>query len=131
MRYAQVLRSDMRVNLIGGKEEGLPINLDSVICVNVSGRTDVKLYMKYNEKTDEFCEEDYIPVVIDPSELRRQAYAEMQIIQWEGSSITVDQANKVWLDYSAEANEKAVLIQTLIKEAKEHIRELYPDTLNR
>lgn len=55
--YAQVLKSDMRVNLIGGNEEGLPIEHPLVICVDIGKRTDVELYMKYNEKTGEFYHE--------------------------------------------------------------------------
>ena len=55
--YAQILKSDMRVNLIGGKEEGLPIEHPLVICVDICDRTDVEVYMKYDEETGEFYHE--------------------------------------------------------------------------
>lgn len=72
--------------------------------------------------------------VLSPTELREQAYESMTIktdgtdlIPWEGKSITVDQANKVYLEYSAEGSPKAIEIQALIVAAKTYIRELYPD----
>ncbi len=62
-----------------------------------------------------------------PQEKRELAYETDPIIEWEGSMITVDQANKVYLEYSAEGSDKAAEIQTLIVVAKTYIRELYPD----
>lgn len=56
--YAQILKSDMRVNLIGGSEEGLPVEHPLVVCVNIGDRTDVEVYMKYNEETGEFYWEE-------------------------------------------------------------------------
>ena len=49
------------------------------------------------------------------------------LIPWEGKLITVDQANKVYLEYSAKGSTKATEIQVLIIAAKTYIRELYPD----
>jgi hypothetical protein len=70
----------------------------------------------------------------NPTELREAAYETMitkadgtDLIPWEGKEITVDQANKVYLEYSAEGSTKAVEIQALIVAAKTYIRELYPD----
>jgi hypothetical protein len=71
-----------------------------------------------------------------PIELREQAYETMTtksdgtgLIPWEDSAITVDQANKVYLEYSAEGSGKAAAIQVLIVAAKTYIRELYPDSV--
>ena len=67
-------------------------------------------------------------------ELREQAYESMtlkvdgvNLITWEGNAITVDQANKAYLEYLAEGSPKAAEIQALIVTAKTYIRELYPD----
>lgn len=57
MKYAQILKSDMRVNLIGGPEVGLPIEHPQVLCIDIGDRTDVKVFMKYDEHTGEFYEE--------------------------------------------------------------------------
>lgn len=56
--YAQILKSDMRVNLIGGREEGLPVEHPLVVCVDIGDRIDVEVYMKYNEETGEFYWEE-------------------------------------------------------------------------
>ncbi|MBN7773159.1 hypothetical protein [Clostridium aminobutyricum] len=68
-------------------------------------------------------------------ELREQAYETMlyrdegvALIAWDNNSaITVDQANKKWLDYSAEGSTIANELSTLIVSAKAYIRELYQD----
>ncbi|MDD4564759.1 MAG: hypothetical protein PHE79_04710 [Eubacteriales bacterium] len=74
------------------------------------------------------------PVILTPAELREQAYETMTykadgtaLILWDEQSITVDRANKVYLEYSAEGSPKAAQIQALIVAAKTHIRGLYPD----
>lgn len=117
----------MRVNLIGGKEEGLPIEHPLVICVDIGDRTDLEVYMKYNEETGEFYWEEPI-IVINNAELREQSYETLKCITWESTEITVDEANKLFLNYFAENNPKANEIQPLIIEAKEYIRTLYPDS---
>lgn len=72
-----------------------------------------------------------------PAERRKQAYGAMLhkadgsvLITWSGNAITVDQANKVYMEYFAEGRDKAGTaseIQTLIVLAKAYIRELYPN----
>lgn len=62
-----------------------------------------------------------------PAEQREREYQSNPIIVWQGQNITVDQANLVYLQYSAEGSQKAAEIQTLIIAAKESIRQLYPD----
>ncbi|MBR0596971.1 hypothetical protein [Sinanaerobacter chloroacetimidivorans] len=64
--YAQVLKTDMRVNLIGDSDKGLPIEHPAVICVDIGDRTDVKLGMKYDKEKGLFYEE--VPEVITPPE---------------------------------------------------------------
>jgi hypothetical protein len=49
------------------------------------------------------------------------------LIRWDDRDISVDEANKVYVEYSAEGSSKATEIQTLIVAAKTYIRELYPD----
>ena len=74
------------------------------------------------------------PVILTPAELREQSYRAMitkedgaGLISWESKAITVDQANKVYLEYSAENSPKAEEIQAIIIQAKSYIRTLYPD----
>lgn len=131
--FAQVLKSDMRVNLIGGANEGLPIEHAAVICVDIGERTDIKLYMKYDEENGVFYEESFETAL--PSRLREQAYETMRLrksdgspmIGWEGN-MTVDEGNKLYLAYIAEGDlVKAETLQLLIKDAKDYIRNLYPD----
>lgn len=53
--YAQVLKENYRVNLIGGKEVGLyPFDLRLAFTVDVTDRPGVKVGMKYNPSLDEF-----------------------------------------------------------------------------
>ena len=66
-----------------------------------------------------------------PAEKRKQAYETEQIINWPENStemITVDEANQLWLDYTAEGkDEVASKLRDLIALAKADIRERYPD----
>lgn len=77
---------------------------------------------------------ELLVIEIPSSELRERAYECMTtkedgtaLITWEGSAITMDRANKVYLEYSAENSPRAAEIQALIIPAKVYIRELYPD----
>ena len=72
----------------------------------------------------------YNPPVIEPSnkEKRELAYETEKIINYEGELITVDEANKKFWIYLAEGNEEKVAeLTALILEAKNKIREMYPD----
>ena len=76
------------------------------------------------------------PIVYTQEELRKQAYLTLTekedkspLILWNGENITVDNANKIYLEYFAENNDKAIEIQKLIISAKLYIRELYPDII--
>lgn len=56
--YAQVLKEDMKVNLIGGRNEGLPINHPAVIVVDITDRADkeeIKIAMTYDPIVDAFA----------------------------------------------------------------------------
>lgn len=56
--YAQVLKENMKVNLIGGRNEGLPINHPAVIIVDITDRADkdeIKVSMSYDIETDTFA----------------------------------------------------------------------------
>lgn len=61
--------------------------------------------------------------------LREKAYQTRKVIRYNDELITVDEANKLWLEYQAEGSEKAVIISSLIAEAKANIRKMYPDEL--
>jgi hypothetical protein len=64
---------------------------------------------------------------ITSAEMREQIYASQKIIEWNDESITVDEANVIFLRYFAENSPKATEVQALIVTAKESIREQYPD----
>ncbi len=67
------------------------------------------------------------PIMLTPKECRQQEYETNPLIEWEGESITVDQANIIFIRYFAEGNQKAEEIQSLIIVAKESIRQMYAD----
>lgn len=67
-------------------------------------------------------------------EKREKAYTTMiytedgqPLILWEQDCLTIDKANKAFLDYLAEGSEKAAEVQGLILAAKSYIRTLYPN----
>jgi hypothetical protein len=64
---------------------------------------------------------------LTPVDQRERAYQSLQIVDWNGKSITVDEANNIYLEYSAERSAKADEIQELIIAAKMYVRNLYPD----
>lgn len=75
-----------------------------------------------------------VPEVAQPAmpeltvdEKRKQAYSTRAIVAWGNETLTVDQANQLFLYYRAEAAEtKALELQALIVTAKEAIRsEIY------
>ena len=68
-RYAQILKSDNTVNLIGGKEVGLPISEHPLAyCIDITDRTEaIELYMVYDSATDTFAFPEPIPTPAEPS----------------------------------------------------------------
>ena len=56
--------------------------------------------------------------ILEPSQLREQAYKNNPLITWQNESITVDQANQVYLQYSAEGSPRAEEMQELIVSTK-------------
>ena len=68
---------------------------------------------------------EYIPFT--PMELREKAYETEKCIEWEGTMMTVDGANDMFLKYYAEGNAKSDELTALIAAAKAGIRERFPD----
>lgn len=65
--YAQVLKENYRVNLIGGKEVGLyPFDLRLAFTVDVTDRPGVKVGMKYNPSLDDFEADESAMVLAEP-----------------------------------------------------------------
>lgn len=81
--------------------------------------------LSYNE-TDGIHWE-YVPYTA--AELREQAYETEKLIVWDGDMLTVDEANKIFLQYDAEGNEKAEELTILIAHAKAEIRKRYADAV--
>ena len=68
------------------------------------------------------------PQVLTPRERREQAYETEPLIEYDGDMITVDEANKLFLQYSAEGNtQKYMDLQILIGRAKADVRARFPD----
>jgi hypothetical protein len=65
--YAQVLKENYRVNMIGGKEKGLyPFDLRLAFTVDITDRPCVAVGMKYNPSLDEFEADDSAIVIPEP-----------------------------------------------------------------
>ena len=79
--------------------------------------------LSYNEEQGIHWE--YVPFT--PVELREKAYETEKCIEWEGTMMTVDEANDMFLKYNAEGNTKSDELTTLIAAAKAEIRERFPD----
>ena len=67
------------------------------------------------------------PEPVSPAEQRQRAYETMPAVDWHGELITVDAANAIWVQYAAEGSGTAAALETLIHNAKEQIRAMYPD----
>ena len=80
-------------------------------------------FLAYNEEQGVHWEFKKRPA----AELREQAYRTIKIIRYGEQFLTVDEANKMWLEYQAEGSAKAIEISTLISNAKSFIRTSYPD----
>lgn len=66
--------------------------------------------------------------VLSPKEQRERTYETEPLIEYEGDMITVDEANKLFLQYSAEGNtQKYMDLQILIGRAKADVRARFPD----
>lgn len=80
-------------------------------------------YWIYNPET-QVVEPRYSTAI----QLREIAYENEAIIEWKGDMITVDAANRLWSAYTAEGKVSvAQELTALIAEAKQKIREMYPD----
>ena len=80
-------------------------------------------FLAYNEEQGVHWEFKKRPA----SELREQAYRTRKLVKYGDQILTVDEANKLWLEYQAEGSPKALEISILITNAKTFIRASYPD----
>lgn len=122
---------EIKDNLITGKGEG-PFKTEEQIEVSkdiYSALTN--LPANYVEEGGEIISVTPLPIPepppLTPKEQRENEYETNPLIEWEGEAITVDQANTVYLQCSAEGSPEATEIQALIIVAKESIRQMYPD----
>lgn len=68
------------------------------------------------------------PPELTNKEKREQAYETRACVEYDGQTLTVDAANKLYLAYSAEGQtERAQALSTLIAVAKAAIRAEFPD----
>ena len=100
----------------------------------VDDSADVSAGRLYDEETGSFVEPPVTEVDAEentdatPAEQREQAYNSERIIEWDGDMITVTEASQKWQYYAAEGSDKANELTMLIAQAKQSIREKYPDT---
>ena len=73
-----------------------------------------KAILKYDEAQGVYW--DYVPYT--PEELRENEYITNKCVTYEGKTMTVDEANTLWIKYQAENNAKAAELTTLIAAAK-------------
>ena len=71
--------------------------------------------------------DDYFDDKRTAIEKREEAYNTEAIIEWDNNMITVSHAAQLWYYYAAENSPKAEELQLLIIDAKNSIREKYPD----
>ena len=70
----------------------------------------------------------YKPSELTSREKREQAYEAQACVEYDGQTLTVDAANRLYLAYSAEGKtERAQALSTLIAVAKADIRAQWPD----
>ena len=115
-----IIKDSICENIIEVDINNIPSFLQSEILVEVEagfGIGDFYINGKWSKINHSFTQQ----------ELREQSYETLKCITWETTEITVDEANKLFLNYFAENNPKVNEIQPLIIEAKEYIRTLYPD----
>lgn len=67
-----------------------------------------------------------------PKKWREDAYTQEKIITFEDNLLTVDEAEKLFWQYFPDTSREdtANELKRLISEAKDHIRDLYPDIDN-
>lgn len=86
-------------------------------------------YVIYPDGTKKY-EKIYIPdpIPLPAHQLREAAYNTQAVIPWDGEMLTVTQTAQKWQYYAAEGNtEKTEELISLIANAKQSIREQYPD----
>lgn len=82
-----------------------------------------KAILKYDDAQGVYW--DYVPYT--PEELREKEYATNKCVVYDGKTMTIDEANALWIEYQAENNTKATELTVFIAAAKAVIREKYPD----
>jgi len=115
----------------------LPVNIGT----RFENRKFVIILQEFNEdgnvieEREEFISPPAFPPEITPSEQRRISYETMNykedgmlLLPWHDEALTVDEANKLWIRYTArEEFNTAHEITVLIQAAVSYIRALYPD----
>lgn len=111
----------------GVKHIGTIENNDSTITQSTfparEQREGFKAVLAYN--MDEGVHWEYVPLI--NAEKREKAYQTEPCVEFEGKTLTVDEANKLWQIYQAEGHYKAMELTAVIASAKNAIREKYPD----
>lgn len=115
-------------NMIGLPDEFLNIYIESKGFVYLTLQNDQIIDVSTNYGAlEQYNREN--PVVEETAEQKREkAYQSLYIITYHNKSLTVDMANKLWQEYTAEGdNSKSAEISSLIAIAKHNIRLQYPD----
>lgn len=95
--------------------------------VNIAVEHNIVRSMEVNQEAlDAYIASNPVPEKT-PAELREEAYNTERIIEWNGDMLTVTETAQLWLYYASEGSETAEELQRLIIDAKNKIREMYPD----
>jgi len=79
---------------------------------------------------DRLFNPDLTPIVpYTPAELRELAYETHKCVEFEGQMLTVDEAEKKFWQYYPDNSKSSIAeeLRTLISDAKDDIRQEYPD----
>lgn len=109
-------------------DELLPEYIDSMGFVTLTV-TDggIVTSVERNEEAYAAYQAEHPAAAPTPAERREEAYNTLEVVAWDGETITVTAAAQLWQYYAAEGSDKADALTGLIAEAKEKIREIYPD----
>lgn len=111
-----------KANLVSQIDDTKTIITSEILPARVE-KPGYKAILKYDEAQGVYWA--YVPYT--PEELRENEYVTNKCVTYDGKTMTVDEANALWIKYQAENNAKAAELTTLIAAAKATIREKYPD----
>lgn len=121
MKYVYSVKGN-KATVISGMDDSESIITSEIFPARIE-KPGYKAILKYDDAQGVYW--DYIPYT--PEELREKEYVINKCVIYDGKTMTIDEANTLWIKYQAENNVKAAELTALIAAAKAAIREKYPD----